>query len=228
MSTVSQNEVKGGHRDGRVGTTVSSKILDRHLDRQAIVYIRQSSPQQIIDHKESTALQYALVDKAVMMGWHRDRVVVIDEDQGRSAQSAEGRLGFQKLLAEISLDHVGLVLGIEMSRLARSCKDWHQLLELCALFQTLLGDQDGLYDPTHYNDRLLLGLKGTMSEAELHILRARMYQGKLNKAKRGELFHHAPIGYVRGPSGEMLIDPDEQAQGVVRLIFEQVPRTQEY
>ena len=155
----------------------SGKIRPRHLDRSAIVYVRQSSPQQVIEHRESAELQYGLRRRAVALGWSSDRVVIIDEDQGRSGQTAEGRLGFQRLLAEIGLDHVGIFLGIEMSRLARSCKDWHQLLELCAIFQTLLADQDGLYDPGDYNDRLLLGLKGTMSEAELHILRGRMLAG---------------------------------------------------
>src|SRR5262249_54337234 len=150
--------------------------------------------------------------RAFDLGWLRDRVLVVDEDQGRSGRSAEGRLGFQKLLAEVSLDHVGLILGIEMSRLARSCKDWHQLLELCALFRTLLADQDGLYDPGDYNDRLLLGLKGTMSEAELHIMRNRLHQGQQHKARRGELFSLAPIGYVRAPTGEYVLDPDEQAR----------------
>jgi DNA invertase Pin-like site-specific DNA recombinase len=200
------------------------KIRPWHLQRLAIVYIRQSSPQQVIEHKESTARQYALVDRAVALGWPRDRVLVIDEDQGKSGQSAEGRLGFQRLLAEISLDHVGIALGLEMSRLARSCKDWHQLLEVCAIFRTLLADQDGLYDPTDYNDRLLLGLKGTMSEAELHILQGRMHQGKLNKARRGELLGHPPAGYVRLPSGEFALDPDEQVRSVIRMIFDQFDR----
>jgi DNA invertase Pin-like site-specific DNA recombinase len=166
-------------------------------------------------------LQYNLRRRAVDWGWLAERVLVIDEDQGCSGQAAEGRLGFQRLLAEIGLDHVGLILGIEMSRLARSNKDWHQLLELCAVFSTLLADQDGLYDPREYNDRLLLGLKGTLSEAELHILRQRMYQGLLNKARRGEVFNHPPLGYVREPSGGLAMDPDEQVQSVVRLIFDQ-------
>jgi len=186
-----------------------------------VVYVRQSTQQQVLEHRESTALQYGLRSRAIEWGWPRERVLVIDEDQGHSGESAEGRMGFQRLLAEVGLDHVGLVLGIEMSRLARSNKDWHHLLEVCALFGTLLADQDGLYDPREYNDRLLLGLKGTLSEAELHILRQRMHQGRLNKAKRGELFNHAPIGYVRRPSGELALDPDEQVQAVVRLIFDQ-------
>jgi DNA invertase Pin-like site-specific DNA recombinase len=158
-------------------TTPSAKIKPWHLNRSALVYVRQSTPQQILEHQESTARQYALVERAVALGWPRQHVGVIDEDLGKSGQSVEGRPGFQRLLAEVALDRVGLILGLEMSRLARSCKDWHQLLELCARFYTLLADGDGLYDPTDYNDRLLLGLKGTMSEAELHLLKERMYQG---------------------------------------------------
>ena len=204
----------------RAPRLVSSKVKDTHLIRQAVVYIRQSSPQQVINHVESTARQYALVERAIDLGWARERVVVIDEDQGQSGQSSATRLGFQRLLAEVSLDHVGIIFGLEMSRLARSCKDWHQLLELCGVFRTLLADADGVYDPTDYNDRLLLGLKGTMSEAELHILKSRMYEGKRNKARRGELLVHPPIGYVRDASRDYVIDPDEQVQSVVRLIFD--------
>jgi DNA invertase Pin-like site-specific DNA recombinase len=198
----------------------TSKIRPRHLDRLAIVYVRQSSPQQVLNHRESAALQYDLRNRAVALGWAPERVVVIDDDQGRSGQSTEGRLGFQRILAEVGLDHVGIILGTEMSRLARSCKDWHQLLELCAIFQTLLADQDGLYDPCDFNDRLLLGLKGTMSAAEIHYLRGRMLAGRRNKASRGELFSHAPIGYVRLARAGMALDPDEQAQDVVRLVFD--------
>lgn len=199
----------------------SSKIQACHRDRQAVVYVRQSSPQQVLEHRESTALQYALRLRAIEWGWPSERVRVIDQDLGHSARTIEGREGFKQLLAEVSLDHVGLVLGIEMSRLARSCKDWHQLLELCALFGTLLADQEGLYDPRNYNDRLLLGLKGTLSEAELHLLQQRMEQGRLNKARRGELFNHPPIGYVRSRDGQLQIDPDQQVQSVVRLVFDQ-------
>lgn len=202
----------------------SPKIKSWHLERSAIVYVRQSTPQQVAEHRESTARQYNLVDRAVDLGWPRQHVEVIDEDLGKSGQSAEARLGFQRLLAEVALDHVGLILGLEMSRLARSCKDWHQLLELCARFRTLLADSDGLYDPTDYNDRLLLGLKGTMNEAELHILKERMYKGKLNKAARGEIVGLPPIGYVKLPSRELAIDPDEQVQAVVRLLFDQFDR----
>jgi DNA invertase Pin-like site-specific DNA recombinase len=196
-----------------------SKVTDRQLARLAVVYVRQSSMQQVADHQESTRLQYALVDRAVSLGWPASRVVVIDEDLGRSGASAVARSGFQRLVTEIGLDHVGLVLGIEMSRLARSGKDWYQLIELCALSGALLADIDGVYDPAEHNDRLLLGLKGTMAEAELHLIKQRMQAGRVNKARRGELAVPLPIGYVRRPSGEAVLDPDEQAQTVVRLVF---------
>jgi DNA invertase Pin-like site-specific DNA recombinase len=203
---------------------LSPKIRAWHLQRKAIVYIRQSTPQQVLDHRESADRQYALVHRAAALGWPAGCVEVVDEDQGRSGQTVAGRLGFQHLLAEVGLDHVGIIFGLEMSRLARSNKDWHQLLELCSIFRTLLADQDGLYDPTDYNDRLLLGLKGTMSEAELHILRSRMYQGLLNKARRGAVFNHPPAGYVKAPAGSFALDPDEQVQSVIRLLFDQFER----
>jgi DNA invertase Pin-like site-specific DNA recombinase len=202
----------------------SPKVKTWHLDRSAVVYVRQSTLQQVAENQESTARQYALAGRATELGWTRDRVQVIDDDLGRSGQSADGRPGFQRLLAEVALDHVGLILGLEVSRLARSCKDWHQLLEACARFWVLLADADGVYDPSDYNDRLLLGLKGTMSEAELHILKERLHQGKLNKARRGDLIGRTPIGYVRLTSGEWAIDPDEEVQAVVRLIFDQFDR----
>jgi DNA invertase Pin-like site-specific DNA recombinase len=183
------------------------------------VYIRQSTGQQVLEHQESTRRQYALARHAEQLGWAADRVLVIDDDLGKSGASTAGRAGFQRLVSEVSLGHVGLILGIEMSRLARSCADWYQLLDLCALFGTLIGDADGLYDPALFNDRLLLGLHGTMSEAELHIMRQRLRQGLLNKARRGDLTFRVPMGYVRLPSGEVILDPDEQVQQVVRLIF---------
>ncbi len=204
----------------------SDKVTDEHLQRIAVVYVRQSTQQQVLEHQESTARQYALQDRAVAFGWPVVAVEVIDEDQACSGSSAEGRSGFQRLLREVSSDRVGIIFGLEMSRLARSCKDWHALLELCAIYRTLLADADGLYDPSDYNDRLLLGLKGTMSEAELHILKSRLQQGMWNKAERGEVLNHPPIGYVRSRSardgkGDYVIDPDEQVQAVVRLVFEQ-------
>jgi DNA invertase Pin-like site-specific DNA recombinase len=197
----------------------AERIRTRHLDRLAVVYVRQSTMQQVLDHQESTRLQYGLVQRAVTLGWAEARVTVIDEDLGRSGTSAEGRHGFQRLVAEVGLDHVGLILGVEMSRLARSSKDWHQLLEICALFGTLIADLDGIYDPSHYNDRLLLGLKGTMSEAELHLLKQRMYQGTSQKARRGALNFALPMGYIHNAVGEIGYDPDEQVQHVVGLIF---------
>jgi len=195
------------------------KIEVNHLDRLAIVYVHQSTLAQLQHHQESTRLQYALVHHAADLGWAPDRVLVIDDDQGKSGTTATGRPGFTRLVTEVSLGHVGLILGIEMSRLARSNRDWHHLLEVCALFQTLIGDADGIYNPADYNDRLLLGLKGTMSEAELHILKNRMHQGKLNKARRGALGAPTPTGYIRDAYGEIQMDPDEQVQQVIRLIF---------
>jgi len=202
------------------GIRAPAKLQAHHLNRLAIVYVRQSTPQQVLDHKESAARQYALVDLAVELGWPADRIEVIDEDQGHTGSTAQGRHGFHRLLAEVGLDHVGIILGIELSRLARSNKDWAQLIELCGIFRTLLADHDGLYDPTAYNDRLLLGLRGMMSEAELHILRGRMYEALLNKARRGELYMLPPIGYIKLLKGGFAIDPDEQVQGVVRLVFD--------
>jgi DNA invertase Pin-like site-specific DNA recombinase len=173
-----------------------------------------------MEHAESRSRQYALADHAVTLGWLKERVVVIDEDQGQSGQSAEQRTGFQRLLTEVTLEHVGLILGLEMSRLARSSKDWHHLLEWCALCGTLLGDQDGIYNPNDTNDRLLLGLKGTMSEFELFTMRNRLQRGLLHKAERGEVFIAVPIGYVKLPSSQVAMEPDEQARAVVQLIFD--------
>jgi DNA invertase Pin-like site-specific DNA recombinase len=202
----------------------AGKVCDRHLQRLAVVYVRQSTRQQLVDHQESTRLQYALVERAVALGWTTDRVLVIDDDLGMSATTATARTGFQRLVTEIGLDHVGLVLGIEMSRLARSGKDWYQLIELCALSGAVLADLDGIYDPGDYNDRLLLGLKGTISEAELHLIKQRMWNGRINKARRGELSFALPSGYIRRPPGEVVFDPDEQVQSVIRLIFAQFER----
>lgn len=200
------------------------QIQSRHFEPMAVVYVRQSSLHQVQQNQESTQLQYGLANTAERLGWPRERILVIDDDLGISGAPSEGRSGFQRLLSEVALDHVGLILGVEMSRLARSCKDWYQLLELCALFGTLIGDLDGHYDPMSYNDRLLLGLKGTMSEAELHILQQRMHQGAMQKARRGELVNLVPVGYIRRPSGEVTLDPDEQVQAIVRTIFEQFER----
>jgi len=198
----------------------SSKIRDTHLDKLAIVYVRQSSAQQVLENRESTARQYALADYAKVLGWPAERVIVIDEDQGQSGTRADNRSGYQRLLAEVTLDHVGIVLGLEMSRLARSSKDWHHLLELCAIFGSLLADQDGVYDPGDPNDRMLLGLKGTMSEVELHTMRNRLIRGRDNKAARGEMFHSVPMGYVILANGQVAFDPDEQARSVMKIVFD--------
>jgi DNA invertase Pin-like site-specific DNA recombinase len=227
MSNVAATMRRAETREGHDRT--SEKIRDHHIDRLAIVYVRQSTQHQVLEHRESTARQYALTDRAYAFGWSRDRIEVIDDDQGVSGSSIVGREGFQRLLAEISADRVGVVLGLEMSRFARSCKDWHTLLELCAIYRVLLADADGLYDPSNHNDRLLLGLKGTMSEAELHILKTRMHQGMWNKAERGEVLNHPPIGYIRSVKaregeGDYVIDPDSQVQEIVRIVFEQFER----
>jgi DNA invertase Pin-like site-specific DNA recombinase len=206
-------------REASPDTLRSEKLQPWHYERLAVVYVRQSTPQQVLAHQESTRLQYGLAERAQALGWARERILIIDDDLGRSGTTTDGRTGFQRLVSEVSLDHVGLILGVEMSRLARSNKDWHQLLELCALFHTVIADLDGIYDPVHYNDRLLLGLKGTMSEAELHILKQRMYQGSLSKARRGELQFALPVGYVWDAEGAIQFDPDEQVQAVVRLLF---------
>lgn len=209
---------------GALSALLSSKIKPIHTARLAIVYVRQSTQKQVLDHGESTARQYALVDRAEALGWSRDRIEVIDEDLGQSGSSSEHRTGFLRLLNEVSSDAVGLIIGLEMSRLARSCKDWHALLELCGIYQTLLADSDGTYDPSDHNDRLLLGLKGTMSEAELHVLRNRMYEGLCNKAARGEVLNHPPLGYIRTVQGDFIIDPDAQVQAVVHGIFDRFNR----
>ena len=201
------------------GERGDGKIQGWHRDRLAVIYVRQSSRQQVADHGESTRLQYGLTGRAAALGWPASRVMVIDEDLGRSAANAAERPGFARLVAEITMGHVGLVLGLEMSRLARAGRDWHQLIELCSLAGALLADADGVYDPNWYNDRLLLGLKGTMSEVELHLIRQRMASGRLAKAGRGELAVPLPAGYARRPSGEVALDPDEQVQAVIRLVF---------
>jgi DNA invertase Pin-like site-specific DNA recombinase len=207
-----------------LGTAVcgrrSTAITDRHRSKLAIVYVRQSSTQQIFDHQESRERQYALADYAATLGWPRERIEVIDDDQGRSGRTVEHRPGFQRLLAEVTLDHVGLVLGLEISRLSRSSKDWYHLLELCAVFGTLLADQDGIYDSNDANDRLLLGLKGTMSEVELSTMRNRLERGKLHKAQRGDLILTVPCGFLKLPTGEVILEPDEQARATVQLVLD--------
>jgi len=196
-----------------------SKISSAHLQRSAYLYIRQSSLHQVLENTESTERQYALRRRAVVLGWPEARVVVIDHDQGQSGASAADREGFQRLVADVGLGKAGIVMGLEVSRLARNCADWHRLLEICALTNTLILDEDGVYDPGHYNDRLLLGLKGTMSEAELHILKARLLGGVLNKARRAELKMPLPVGLVYDEDEHVQLDPDQQVQQSLRTFF---------
>ncbi len=197
----------------------TSKVQDGHLCKLAIVYVRQSTQRQVLENRESRERQYALVQRAKQLGWVQDRILVIDDDQGISGSSADNRPGFQRLMTEVSLRHVGMVLGLELSRLSRSCKDWHHLIEVCGLFGTLLGDEDAIYDPLDCNDRLLLGMKGAMSEFELVTIKNRLIRGVRNKAARGELILSVPIGYVKLPNGEVEKDPDEQARSMVELVF---------
>lgn len=201
------------------------KVKAAHLQRNAYLYIRQSTLRQVFENSESTKRQYALRQKAVALGWPLDRIIVIDSDLGQSGASAADREGFQRLVTEVSLGRAGIVLGLEVSRLARNSTDWHRLLEICALTQALILDEDGIYDPAHFNDRLLLGLKGTMSEAELHVLRARLQGGILNKARRGELVIRAPIGLIYDSEGRLVLDPDKQVQDAVRWLFDTFRRT---
>lgn len=201
------------------------KIKSQHLRRNAYLYVRQSTLRQVMENTESTERQYALRQRAIQLGWTQEQIVVIDNDLGQSAASASDRLGFQKLVAEVGMARAGIVMGLEVSRLARNSADWHRLLEMCALTDTLILDEDGLYDPAHFNDRLLLGLKGTMSEAELHVLKARLQGGIVNKARRGELLGALPVGFLYGPDGRVKLDPDRQVQESLRVFFETFQRT---
>ena len=203
---------------------LSQKVRAEHLKRDAYLYVRQSTLRQVFENTESTKRQYALRERAVALGWPLERVVVIDNDLGHSGASAAGREGFQKLVAEVSMGHVGMVLGLEVSRLARSSSDWCRLLEICALTDTLILDEDGVYDTNQFNDRLVLGLKGTMSEAELHYLKARMRGGVISKARRGELKAPLPIGLVYSPDDRVVLDPDQQVQQAIRLLFDTYKR----
>jgi DNA invertase Pin-like site-specific DNA recombinase len=198
----------------------SPKIRPDHLDRPALIYVRQSTPLQVREHTASAARQYDLAGRARDLGWPTERVQVIDQDQGRSGASAAGRDGFQHLVAQVGLGRAGAVLSLEASRLARSCSDWYRLIEICALTDTLVIDEDGVYDPTQYSDRLLLGFLGTMSEAELHWLRSRLLGGKLEKARDGRLRFRPPTGLVDDAEGRIVLDPDGQVRHTIRLVFD--------
>ncbi|HYL11823.1 MAG TPA: recombinase family protein [Terriglobales bacterium] len=205
--------------------TLHEKVQVQHLQRNAYLYIRQSTLRQVFENTESTIRQYDLRQRAVALGWPVERIMVIDSDLGQSAAAAVDRQGFQKLVTEVSLGKAGIVLGLEVSRLARNSTDWHRLLEICALTDTLILDEDGIYDPSHFNDRLLLGLKGTMSEAELHVIRARLQGGILNKARRGELQCPLPVGLVYNSEGRPILDPDQQVQESIGFFFDTFRRT---
>lgn len=194
-------------------------LTPHHLERKAVIYIRQSSPKQVREHLDSQLTQRALVERAEQLGWPVDRIEIFDGDLGHSASGAQERDDFKALAAEIALGHVGVVFGWQVSRLARNNADWYQLLDLAALFDTLIGDTDGLYDPRLYNDRLLLGLKGTMSEAEHYLMRQRLNAGRLSKVQRGEYVQRLPTGLVRLADNRVIKDPDRQVQQVIELVL---------
>jgi DNA invertase Pin-like site-specific DNA recombinase len=202
----------------------SLKIQPHHLERDAYLYVRQSSMRQVIENVESTKRQYALRGRAIALGWRDDQIIVIDNDQGESGASAAWREGFQRLVTDVGMGHAGIVMGLEVSRLARNNADWHRLLEICALADTLILDEDGVYDPTSFNDRLLLGLKGTMSEAELHVLKARLRGGILNKVRRGEYHCPLPTGLIYDETGNVVLDPDAQVRETIAYFFETFSR----
>lgn len=203
---------------------MKGKIEPQHLERSAYVYIRQSSHRQVEEHLESQDLQYQLARRALALGWREDQVVVIDDDLGKSAVTATGREGFQNLVAAVGLGQVGIVLVTDVSRLARNCSDWYRLLDLASLYDTLVSDASGIYHPRVYDDRLLLGLKGTFSEAQWYSMRAQLHAARLNKARRGELAIRLPVGYHRLANGEVVLVPDREVQAAIRQVFEQFER----
>ena len=198
---------------------MNPKIAEHHRSRSAYVYLRQSTPGQVLHHQESTERQYALREKAEELGWSQASIRTLDRDLGKSGTQTAGREDFKTLVADVSMGQVGAVLALEVSRLSRSDLDWHRLLELCALTQTLVIDEDGCYDPADFNDGLLLGLKGTMAKAELHFLHTRLQGGKLNKAKKGELRFPLPVGFCYDEQGRIILDPDEEVRGAVAFVF---------
>ena len=200
-------------------TLVSAKIGPVHLGRDAYVYVRQSTLTQLREHTESLIRQYELRERAVALGWDAHQVRVIDADLGRSGADATAREGFKDLVADVGLGRVGIVFGIEVSRLARNNADWYQLLDLCALTDTLIADADGIYHPGDFNDRLVLGLKGTMSEAELHLIRSRLTAGLRHKAARGELRQFLPVGFDYDETDAVIITPDEAVVEAIATVF---------
>src|ERR1700733_8084630 len=201
---------------------MTSKIADRHLSRQACIYIRQSTPGQVRFNQESTERQYKLANKAKSMGWNPEQIRILDRDLGQSGARATNREDFKALVSDVAMGQVGAIFSLEASRLARSNRDWHRLLELCAITSTLVIDEDGCYDPAEFNDGLVLGMKGTFAQAELHIIRARLHGGKLNKAQKGDLHFPLPVGLVFDDD-KIALDPDQEVEGAVRTVFAQVP-----
>jgi DNA invertase Pin-like site-specific DNA recombinase len=199
--------------------TELSKIRPAHLSRDAYVYVRQSTLTQVREHTESLERQYELAERAQTLGWPVARVVVVDADLGRSGADATAREGFKSLVADVGLGKVGAILGIEVSRLARNNADWYQLLDLCALTDTLIADGDGIYHPADFNDRLVLGLKGTMSEAELHLIRHRLTAGLLHKAAKGELRQGLPVGFDYDENDRVVMSPDEAVREAIATVF---------
>lgn len=204
---------------------IQGKVTESHLKRNAYIYIRQSTMKQVLQNTESTQRQYALRRRAVALGWPMERVITIDKDQASSGAQAADREGFQDLVKEVGIGRAGIVMGLEVARLSRSFSQWHRLMEICALTDTLVLDQDGIYDTNNFNDRLLLGLKATMSQAELHLLRARLQGGVLNKAAKGELRSRLPVGFVYSQQGRVVLDPDKQVQESIRRLFDTFRRT---
>src|SRR5712692_5772306 len=214
-------------RVARGETSPPPKVTARHLGKRALIYVRQSSPTQVQRHPESARRQYGLTERAQRLGWEPTQTIVIDDDQGKSAAGSaaeHGRDGFAHVVSAVGLGEVGLILALEVARLARNSAEWYRLLELAALAGVLIGDEDTIYDPRDFNDRLLLGLRGTISEVELHCIQARLRGARLSKARRGELPLGLPIGYVRGTDGQVEFDPDEEVQGALHTIFAQFAR----
>jgi DNA invertase Pin-like site-specific DNA recombinase len=197
----------------------SSKVTADHLQQHAVLYVRQSTPQQLRDHRESTERQYQLAHRFTSLGWDRDQIIIIDDDLGISGSGRQERPGFRRLLNLVTEQKVGVVMGLEMSRLARNSKDWHDLFEVCAIYHVLIADEDGIFDTNDPNDRLVLGLKGIISELELHTMKVRLERGRLNKAQRGEMFHDVPVGYVKNEAGLPEFDPDESARHAMQTFF---------
>jgi DNA invertase Pin-like site-specific DNA recombinase len=216
MSNLTQNGERRNHRAG----SLSTKIHEEHLQLSAALYVRQSTSAQLRDHQESTARQYAMKDRLIALGWPGEQVIVIDDDLGISGSAGVERPGFRRLLKLVTDQRVGIVIGLEMSRLARNSRDWHDLFEVCGIFQTLIADEDGVFDPQDPNDRLVLGMKGIIAEMELHTMKVRLERGRLNKAQRGELFHDVPVGYVLDEHRLPRFDPDKSARHVMTMFFE--------